>query len=418
MSRKTNAYSVFVTEYARQHCLEWTDAFDRAGQVYKGLSEDIKEAFKVKAKAINEGRRGKVLNIPLQRGPDSKQVEEQRETRIMGDIRERWVEDFVMKSSENELLAKPIYIVSFNVMCHNAENEYIPLEIGIVKFTLLDGIVNKFHKFVDAGPVPVGYASEARLHCESTHQIPFEDFSLATGLDSISYEHIVEEIDAFIQEEEMFDPSLGEFGVRPLFAHPNDIREIGLIQARSCFATIGKKAGNNSFARSLDVLDITKLLYHLYVKFNNQQFFPICVDKMTSSRFDYSAGIGCKFHDDKDCKYCALAQPMKLAFMLADNLCALLGIPLTDNHTPPKSEDLEIIDYKFRDHQRKPKRFPNNNQTENKKPPLVSGIEPPFSSSSSSPIAAFNSPPLAGDGSREPMRRPGIGRGTLRFPRS
>lgn len=416
MGKKTNAYSVFVTEYARQHCLEWSDAFDRAGQVYKELSEDIKEAFKEKAKAINECKRGKVLNIPLQRGPDPMEVQVLRDSRIMDDIRERWVEEFVMGSSENELLEKPIYIISFNVMCHDAANEYIPLEIGIVKFTLLDGVVDKVHKFVDAGPVPVGFASEARQHCESTHQIPFEDFALATGLDSVSYELIVEEIDAFIQEEELFDSSLGQSGVRPLFAHPNDVREIGLIQARSCLATMGRRARNVNFARSLDVLDITKLLYHFYIKFNRQQFYPICVDKMTSSRFDYIAGIGCKFHDDKDCKFCALAQPTKLAFMLADNLCGLLGIPLTDNHTPPKTEELDIIDYKFRDHPRKPKRF-HNNRTEEKKPPVQSGLEPPSSSSSSSPIDAFNSPPLASNGSHEPIRRPGIGRGTLRFPR-
>ncbi|XP_074595525.1 protein maelstrom homolog [Brevipalpus obovatus] len=414
MGKKTNPYTVFVSEYAARHKINVSAAYQAAGDTWRAMSEQEKERYKEKAKAINGGRRGRPMDISVHRGNDSEQVAEQRESLVMRDVREKWIEEFI-SCSVDELKVKPIYIISFNVMCNNADNEYIPLEVGIVKYTFEDGIKESLHMFVDAGPAPDGFAREAREHSLETHQIPLDGFAPSTGYECVPYDKVLEKIDQFVVEEKLFAPSSGNIGVRPLFATPHDQQELALIQSRSCLATIGKRAQNVDFAKSFEVLDITKLLFNIYNKLGKGTFIGLCLDKMSSTTFDYTPNTRCDFHDEKDCKFCALSLSKKLAYLLSDNLCAELEITPTENHFPTGSSDeIAMEDYKFRSIPKKHKGNPVKKQENSYN---ESYDETPAKPSQSTSGAPTNSSQAASarkpdNGPAEPnQKRPGIGRG-------
>lgn len=413
MGKKTNPYSVYVNEYASQHGINVAAAYQAAGDSWKAMSEQEKDKYKEKAKAINEGRRGRPMDITVRRGTDSEQVAEQRESFVMKDVRDKWIEEFI-NCSFDELIVKPIYIISFNVMCNNADNEYIPLELGIVKFTLKEGIEDSLHMFIDAGPAPDGYAREAKEHSEETHQIPLGGFKPSDKYECVSYAKVLERIDQFVVEEKLFSPSMGSIGVRPLFGTPHDQRELALIQSRSCLATIGKRAHNVDFAKGFEVLDITKLLYNIYIKVSKPTFVGLCLDKMSSSSLDYTPNTRCEYHEEKDCKFCAIALSKKLAYLLSDNLLLEFEITPTKNHLPSSSsQDIDIEDYKFRSLPKKHKgsgvrkEEKNNSPDETLAKPSLSYSA--ASANSSTPDRKPDEGPA--DSSQKRPARPGIGRG-------
>lgn len=51
----------------------------------------------------------------------------------------------------DDLHHKLIYLIHVNIFCKTDADVYYPAEIGIVKFTLEDGVKDIFHRFIDPG---------------------------------------------------------------------------------------------------------------------------------------------------------------------------------------------------------------------------------------------------------------------------
>ncbi|XP_049517862.1 protein maelstrom-like [Dermacentor silvarum] len=65
----------------------------------------------------------------------------------------RYVDDI---GTADDIKRWPFYILSFNILCE-ANGIYYPLEIGLVEYSIEQGLIRAFHKFVDPGPIPLGF---------------------------------------------------------------------------------------------------------------------------------------------------------------------------------------------------------------------------------------------------------------------
>lgn len=63
-------------------------------------------------------------------------------------------------------------IIHINHLTHIVtENIYFICEIAISAFSLKNGIEEIFHRIVQPGKLPLGYAGPARAHSKETHQL-------------------------------------------------------------------------------------------------------------------------------------------------------------------------------------------------------------------------------------------------------
>ena len=83
-----------------------------------------------------------------------------------------------------DLLKKKFYLMAFNVLCKtNKPTTYYPNELGIVEFSVKDGVTNKMHWFLDpCHEVPLGVYNRSKLHADASHKIPLTGFAQAAGL--------------------------------------------------------------------------------------------------------------------------------------------------------------------------------------------------------------------------------------------
>ncbi len=58
--------------------------------------------------------------------------------------------------SKEDLIKASFFIIGSNTMVEIGGKEYPPLEISIVQYNIKDGIQFTYHKFIDAGPIPLG----------------------------------------------------------------------------------------------------------------------------------------------------------------------------------------------------------------------------------------------------------------------
>jgi len=88
---------------------------------------------------------------------------------------------YIYLHEQATLKTLPIYFISFNVLCTKHDDGFIPNEIGLVEWSIEEGISRHLHLFIDGGDIPEGYFREAQDHSNTTHKIPIKDFSEAIG---------------------------------------------------------------------------------------------------------------------------------------------------------------------------------------------------------------------------------------------
>ncbi|GFQ67554.1 protein maelstrom, partial [Trichonephila clavata] len=53
-----------------------------------------------------------------------------------------------------------LYFISFNILCRT-EKEYIPIEVGVVEYSIEHGIHRELSMLIHSGSIPTGYAAAA-----------------------------------------------------------------------------------------------------------------------------------------------------------------------------------------------------------------------------------------------------------------
>ncbi|EFX62966.1 hypothetical protein DAPPUDRAFT_336128, partial [Daphnia pulex] len=188
-----------------------TDVIPVCSPLWNKLSPEEKASYHQKAKdgggtTFIKEERCDTRGVPL----NWKEREEQKKISEKDHLLQK-VEDMISYfATQGTLENHYFYLAHFNIAVTTSEGEYPPCEIAIVKFSLLDGIAKCYHDFVEPGQIRLGYAHEAKLHSENTHNIPTFGFKLANS----DYVNITNNIKEMLKQP--------DGGIAPLFVVDED----------------------------------------------------------------------------------------------------------------------------------------------------------------------------------------------------
>ncbi|KAH7945790.1 hypothetical protein HPB49_015620 [Dermacentor silvarum] len=180
------------------------------------------------------------------------------------------------------------------------------------------GFIRAFHKFVDPGPIPLGFASAAKDHSEATHGIPITGFEEGTT----DYRSVVRDLMAYLRLP------IDEPNLPPLFCMQDHIP-----QAIGCLRWLEERGRLNM---DFPVWDILPLLRKLRNVAGEDISHAEAENILNSALFDYEQN--CPYHLDIDNKNCALGECRRLGYKMSNALLPAYKIDriIDYQHLPPR----------------------------------------------------------------------------------
>ncbi|XP_028405303.1 protein maelstrom homolog [Dendronephthya gigantea] len=295
---------------------------DLAGPRWAVLSPEEREPFNAQAKREKQNRKYgpqpdkmDCTRQYISQRVDTVQLNEQRRRKERKSVVESWLGKDV--SNERFLM------ISFMSLCDMPDDKYMPCEMAIAEYSLKSGITRTLHKYIDPGTIPLGYRFTAMQQSEATHQIPPE------GLSTENYHDIYDQVLQFVNPRKLntyppvyckaSESKLTEFSLDWLASRagsPNKIKKVYELGGLVCDLFAESKDAETKVAPS---------------KHN-------VMELLSTTVFDYESGARCKWHEEKEIRFCASGTVKRYCYCMSDFLCGAFGIEQTSNHLPERPE--------------------------------------------------------------------------------
>ncbi|XP_064008320.1 protein maelstrom homolog isoform X2 [Pogoniulus pusillus] len=202
------------------------------------------------------------------------------------------------------------------------EQRFLPCEIGCVKYSLRDGIIADFHHFIDPEVPPCGFRYHCQTASDATHKIPLSGFQLPCA----GYAVVLRELLEFVRPAG---------GVQPHVYCRYDSR----FRVRWCLDRMATVTGIETH---LELLAVEDLVTELYQKKNQKEPSKTWMCReLDGFLWDFCSNTRCKWHEENEIFYCALASCKKIAYYISRSLAAVYGVSLTAAHLPEDAADGE-----------------------------------------------------------------------------
>ncbi|XP_069689384.1 protein maelstrom homolog [Periplaneta americana] len=260
----------------------------------------------------------------------------ERENKMVEEI------EFTVRSLDrsSSLLSYKFYVIHVNYYCRLENGTFLPCELGLVEFSLLDGITKTYHTLINPGGIPMGYNYQAKKYSEDTHSIPVPPDEF--GGES-NHPKILEKVKQFV---------MGEKGlVPPLYTALNTIEPVKNILWRfQKFVDPGLTPDENMFA----VYSLPKLFYELSIASASSsgaggfRYYSLAERELEKDVLSFTKGISCNFHEKTDAlPYCSLSCARRWIFVILKHCCKNLEIKmLPDRHYARNSSQFQRPDFK------------------------------------------------------------------------
>lgn len=232
--------------------------------------------------------------------------------------------------ANNELEKVEFFFISFAYFVVTTNGTYIPAEMGVVRYSLRDGVKDKLHMLIDPGKLPLGFSYDAKVHSESDHQLPIPPDAMGEK----DNDEIVLRLFNFLSQGEKMPP---------LFTETTEIRMVENILK-------GILTQANMDENTLLVCPLSELFYQL--KRATESFgmdiktFPsvhIAQAIIQKDVYEYTKDISCEFHEEKgNGKYCPLSKCVRWAFIISDSCCLDLSIEMKPGRHLPLNADTAL----------------------------------------------------------------------------
>ncbi|KAH6920869.1 hypothetical protein HPB50_028144 [Hyalomma asiaticum] len=209
----------------------------------------------------------------------------------------------------------PFYIFAINIL-FEVHGEYYPLEIGLIEYSIKEGFISAFHRFINPGAITLGFASAAKDHSENTHGIPNMGFQEGTR----DYQAVVNDFMTYLRL------SADDAVLPPLFC-----KEEHIPQAEGCLRWLERGA------KGLDWISLCGISCH------SCENCEICCDyHLEIDNKNCALGecrrLGCDYHLGIDNKNCALGECRRLGYKMSNALLHAYRIehPIDYQHLPAR----------------------------------------------------------------------------------
>ncbi|XP_058396146.1 protein maelstrom homolog isoform X2 [Diceros bicornis minor] len=166
----------------------------------------------------------------------------------------------------------------------------------------------------DQGEIPRGFRFHCQTASDSSHKIPISNFE--SGRDQAI---VLQNLYRFIH------PSPGNWP--PVYCKSDDRAKVNW-----CLKHMAKASEIRQHLELLTVEDLVVGIYHQ--KFLKEPSKTWVRSLLDVAMWDYSSNTRCKWHEENDILFCALAVCKKIAYCISNSLATLFGIQLTEAHVP------------------------------------------------------------------------------------
>lgn len=327
---KPNAFMEFVYELQQQRNIRSTEqAVSVAGPLWQNMNQQQRQRFKDRAShlknAVAPGRYTSegILVDDLVREENLKIQQEQQE--------KEEVKNLISASNSRDSLGSEVwFMIHFNTFCrHAATNRYYPAEIGVVKFTLLEGVKqeNVFHYLIKSGDLPQGYKHEALLHSKETHEL---EIPLSSNSPDNQEEVYFKLLD-FLEKNK----APGNRRLPIMFA---DKRHIEMVKS-ILDDWSGQFEGKTNLFKIYNLQSMFLTLRNTVAGGPIWETITISDREIEKDVYCHTPGLACKYHSvSSRPHFCSQSIVIRYAYMLCDNCCSDLNITLEQgSHVPLKS---------------------------------------------------------------------------------
>lgn len=296
-----------------------------AGPQWRQLSAERKKYYENIAKEEKgRNRSGKLDSYgnsidEIQR-LEQEQIEEERQMENNIEMQIKYLGD------KEEVANQSFFFISTKIFCITDEGEYLPAELGLIEYSLADGIIRQYHVFIDPGSLPLGYFYTCKETSDRTHKIPPQGF-----------EHADNKYDIMaLKIKDMLNPENTNDDFPPLYCSRDEMD-----QTKYILKWLQLKSGVRNRI-NYRVYDYAVLMFKLY-QFSSTQMCSVALvrDYLSSSHFTYNANTCCEWHWAEDSpEHCALGTVKRVGYIFSDHLCENFNItPLPNKHLPEKEPD-------------------------------------------------------------------------------
>ncbi|XP_054830608.1 protein maelstrom homolog [Eublepharis macularius] len=318
-----NAYYFFVLEKLPElkrrglNVTSVVDAIPHCSDGWAMLTEEQKEKYADKARLWKAKKSEMETKSPTQVPPGPPRLPVQSWTVPIESLTN------TSRKCDQVVLKNAFYVL--NIFSHgelppHCVQRFLPCEIGCVKYSLKDGIIADFHHFIDTGAVPRGFRYHCQAAGDATHRIPISGFELTSASHSVVFRDLC----MFIKPHKNNPPLV--------YCKSDD-----WFRVNWCLKHMAEEAGTINQLKLLNVEDLVVELYQQ--KFQKEPSKTWVCNTLDASMWDYSSNIRCKWHEDNDILFCALASCKKIAYCISHFLANLYGIPVTTSHLPVHDKD-------------------------------------------------------------------------------
>lgn len=303
----------------------------KASPHWNSMSVQEKEPYNKMARDHREWLRENGEKYTSQGIPLTMVEAEQKAKQHKSEIIRNTITSMLDAATEKNALEKlEFYFISFGYFCVTSAGTYIPAEMGLVRYSLKDGVVDKLHMLIDPGKLPLGMAYDAKQHSESDHQLPIPPDALGEK----DNDEIILKLFSFLSQQEKMPP---------LFTETGDIKMVENILK----GILNQGAMDEN---TLLVCPLSELFYLL--KRATESFgmdiktFPsvhIAQAIIQKDVYEYTKDIACDFHEDHgNGKYCPLSKCVRWAYIISDSCCLDLSIEMKPGRHLPMNADTAL----------------------------------------------------------------------------
>lgn len=309
---------------------------------YDALSEEQKQYIKDQAKAewsvIRYEKYTKLTSGGIPVAVTRRQEQEQQKKKKV-----EFIEiDNQLNFDINTILRKEIVVIHVNWFCKCNEDAFVPAEVALVRFSLLEGLIESYHCF-PYYDFPLGTKGDSKSHSDRTHQIPILGFSEKRK----KWPEIYRDIMKFLAKNSQ--RSLPEGVCYSVYTMNDDVNDITSRNAVRCFlndivlsATHDDTPRHNPHEKYIKLCDLAKLMSEL--KRKDAHANPILAQFMDEQVMEHmlrkdtylqSRNIACTWHDERDLiPKCSLSRCISWVYIVCDQMQFMNYQMIPGKHMP------------------------------------------------------------------------------------
>ncbi|KAJ2954666.1 hypothetical protein O0L34_g2961 [Tuta absoluta] len=243
----------------------------------------------------------------------------ERELQKAAETERNAIKKFVAHAILNDrLLDEDIFVMDVNCYC-KAHGIYNVGEVTLLRFTLRDGVQDKYHKLVNPG-IPYAYTSDVK-YWSKQFALPMIDESDHRS----DFIQIFTDIMNFLKMTHA-TPSRKE--LPPIYTLPDKVP-----QCSNFLMQLSHKATHNETLFNVYLLHTLyyQIVHQISPKYQKDEYFTKEAVALTQlerdSTFKYCSGLACQMHDEADrALVCTSVRALSWTYTVLETTCALLGV--------------------------------------------------------------------------------------------